>query len=66
MKIAIDMDEVIADPIAKFIALYHRDYGVPLDLKLNPGNEIYHHVPEHINNKWFDYINEKGFSEIYQ
>ncbi|MDQ7948967.1 MAG: 5'(3')-deoxyribonucleotidase [Pedobacter sp.] len=61
MKIAIDMDEVIADPITKFIELYNRDYGVPLDLKLEPGNEIYHHVPAHINHKWFDYINEKGF-----
>ncbi|MBB2146300.1 5'(3')-deoxyribonucleotidase [Pedobacter sp. LMG 31464] len=55
------MDEVLADPIFKFIELYNRDYGISLDLKLDPGNEIYHHVPEHINNKWFDYINEKGF-----
>jgi 5'(3')-deoxyribonucleotidase len=61
MRIAIDMDEVLADPLSKFIKLYHRDYGVPLDLVLDPGNEIYHHVPEHVNNKWFDYINEKGF-----
>lgn len=61
MKIAIDMDEVLADPIHKFIELYHRDYGIPLDLKLAAGNEIYHHVPEHLNNKWFEYINEKGF-----
>lgn len=55
------MDEVLADPLSKFIKLYHRDYGVPLDLKLQPGNEIYHHVPEHANRKWYDYINEKGF-----
>lgn len=61
MKIAIDMDEVLADPIKKFIQLYNRDYGIPLDLKLDPGNEIYHHLPEEINSKWFDYINEKGF-----
>ena len=61
MKIAIDMDEVLADPIHKFIQLYNRDHGVPLDLKIDAGNEIYHHVPEHINHKWFDYINEKGF-----
>lgn len=61
MRIAIDMDEVIADPLSKFIELYHRDYGVPLDLMIDPGNEIYHHVPEHANRKWFDYINEKGF-----
>ena len=61
MRIAIDMDEVIADPISKFIKLYNRDYGVPLELVLDPGNEIYHHVPEEVNMKWFDYINEKGF-----
>ena len=61
MKIAIDMDEVLADPIKKFIQLYNRDYGIPLDLQIDPGNEIYQHIPEHINNKWFDYINEKGF-----
>ena len=54
MKIAIDMDEVLADPIHKFIQLYNRDHGVPLDLKIDAGNEIYHHIPEHINHKWFD------------
>jgi 5'(3')-deoxyribonucleotidase len=61
MRIAIDMDEVIADPISKFIKLYNRDCGVLLDLVLDPGNEIYHHVPETVNMKWFDYINEIGF-----
>ncbi|MES2457661.1 MAG: 5'(3')-deoxyribonucleotidase [Bacteroidota bacterium] len=61
MRIAIDMDEVLADPIHKFIQLYNRDYGVPLDLVLDPGNEFYQHVPEHVNNKWYDYINEEGF-----
>ena len=61
LKIAVDMDEVLADPLSKFISLYNRDYGVPLDLKILPGNEIHHHVPEHANMKWFEYINEKGF-----
>ncbi|WP_233166973.1 5' nucleotidase, NT5C type [Pedobacter nototheniae] len=60
-RIAIDMDEVIADVIPKFIKLYNRDYGVPLDLVIEPGNEIYKHVPEDVNRKWFDYINEPGF-----
>ncbi|RZK74321.1 MAG: 5'(3')-deoxyribonucleotidase [Pedobacter sp.] len=55
------MDEVLADPIHKFIKLYNRDYGIPLDMVLEPGKEMYQHVPEHINNKWFEYINEKGF-----
>ena len=61
MRIAVDMDEVLADPLSKFIQLYNRDYGVSLDLKIEPGNEIYHHVPEHASQKWYEYINEKGF-----
>ncbi|HYK76896.1 MAG TPA: 5'(3')-deoxyribonucleotidase [Daejeonella sp.] len=61
MRIAVDMDEVLADPLSKFIQLYNRDYGVSLDLKIEPGNEIYHQVPEHASQKWYEYINEKGF-----
>jgi 5'(3')-deoxyribonucleotidase len=61
MRIAIDMDEVIADPISKFIKLYNRDFGVPLDLILEPGKEVYQHVPADVNRKWYEYINEKGF-----
>jgi 5'(3')-deoxyribonucleotidase len=60
-RIAVDMDEVIADPLSKFIKLYNRDYGVPLDLQILPGNEVYHHVPEHAKMKLYEYINEKGF-----
>jgi len=60
-RIAIDMDEVIADAVGKFIKLYNRDYNVPLDLKIDAGNEIYHHVPQDVNQKWFEYINEPGF-----
>ncbi len=56
-----DMDEVLADPLSKFIALYNRDYNVPLDLQISPGNEIHHHVPEHAKDKWYEYINEPGF-----
>ncbi|MBC7757666.1 MAG: 5'(3')-deoxyribonucleotidase, partial [Phormidesmis sp. FL-bin-119] len=55
------MDEVIADPIAKFIKLYNRDYGIPLDLKIDPGNELGMHMPEHARFKIYEYINEKGF-----
>lgn len=61
MRIAIDMDDVLADPLQKFIKLYNRDYGLPLDTKLDAGNEIYHHVPIQAKDKWFDYINEEGF-----
>ncbi|WP_409142206.1 5' nucleotidase, NT5C type [Pedobacter helvus] len=61
MRIAIDMDEVLADPIYKFIQLYNRDHQVPMDLVIKPGTEIFQNVPEEVNDKWFDYINEKGF-----
>lgn len=60
-RIAIDMDEVIADPLAKFIDLYRRDYGVEIPAELAPGKEIFQLVPEHLNRKWYDYINEPGF-----
>ena len=60
-RLAVDMDEVLADPISKFIQLYNRDYAVPLDLKILPGNEIISHVPEHAKIKLYEYINEKGF-----
>jgi 5'(3')-deoxyribonucleotidase len=60
-RIAIDMDEVIADVIPKFINLYNRDFGVPLDLIIEPGNEVFKQVPQDVNQKWFEYINEEGF-----
>jgi len=60
-RLAIDMDEVIADPIAKFIALYQRDYGIELPNQLEPGKEIYELVPPEVNQKWYQYINEPGF-----
>lgn len=60
-RIAVDMDEVLADPIAKFIKLYNRDYNTPLDLNITPGNELAMHMPEHARMKVREYINEKGF-----
>jgi 5'(3')-deoxyribonucleotidase len=61
MRIAIDMDEVLADPIKKFVQLYNRDYNVPTDFLQEPGKEFFYHLPPEINNKWYEYINEKGF-----
>src|SRR5690606_158430 len=60
-RIAVDMDEVLADPLAKFIRLYHRDYDIPLDLEIDPGQEITFHIPDHAKHKLYEYINEKGF-----
>ncbi|MCZ4224061.1 5' nucleotidase, NT5C type [Pedobacter rhodius] len=60
-RIAIDMDEVIADVIPKFIKLYNRDFGTPLDLKIEAGNEIFMQIPQDVDRKWLEYINEVGF-----
>ena len=60
-RIVVDMDEVIADPISKFIALYQRDFGIEIPAGLEPGKEIHQMVPGHMNMKWYEYINEPGF-----
>lgn len=60
-RLAIDMDEVIADPLSKFISLYRRDYGLDLPRDLEPGKEIFELVPPEVNQKWYEYINEPGF-----
>lgn len=60
-RIAIDMDEVIADVIPKFLKLYNRDFGTPLDLAIEAGNEVFKQIPQDVNQKWLEYINEQGF-----
>lgn len=60
-RIAIDMDEVIADVIPKFLKLYNRDFGTPLDLTIEAGNEVFKQIPQDVNQKWLEYINEEGF-----
>lgn len=60
-KIAIDMDEVMADPIAKFIQLYNRDCALELTLEQLHGKEIYEAVPEEHKDKVWEYINAEGF-----
>lgn len=61
MRIAIDMDEVLADPISKFMKRFNADFDIPLDLPMEPGFEFFHHIPPEITHKWYDYINEEGF-----
>ncbi|MBC6110195.1 5'(3')-deoxyribonucleotidase [Pedobacter sp. CCM 8938] len=55
------MDEVIADVIPKFLKLYNRDFGTPLDLAIEAGNEVFKQIPQDVNQKWLEYINEQGF-----
>ncbi|SEL50146.1 5' nucleotidase, NT5C type [Parapedobacter koreensis] len=60
-RLAIDMDEVLADTHHKFLTLYHRDYGVAMDIHQEPGKELHENLPENLNGQWKIYINEKGF-----
>ena len=60
-RIAIDMDEVLADVIAKFKALYKRDHPNEALLELADGQEFYEIVPEHIAGDFRKHIYEKGF-----
>ncbi|WP_219921451.1 5'(3')-deoxyribonucleotidase [Rufibacter sp. XAAS-G3-1] len=60
-KIAIDMDEVMADPIAKFIKLYNQDCALELTLEALHGKEIYEVVPPEHSRKTWEYLNAEGF-----
>lgn len=60
-RIAIDMDEVLADTHHKFLILYHRDYGISMDLPQAPGKELHENLPENLQSLWEIYIHQKGF-----
>jgi 5'-nucleotidase len=60
-KIAIDMDEVMADPIEKFINLYNQDFALDLKLEALHGKEIFEAVPHEHSHKVWEYINAEGF-----
>lgn len=60
-KIAIDMDEVMADPIAKFIRLYNQEFNLNLCLPDIHGREVHEAVPPEHKDKIWEYINAEGF-----
>ena len=60
-RLAIDMDEVLADTHHKFLTLYHRDFGIPMDIIQEPGKELHENLPAELNGQWEVYANEKGF-----
>ncbi len=60
-RLAIDMDEVLADTHHKFLTLYHRDYGIPMDVRQEPGMELHENLPQQVREQWKIYVNEKGF-----
>ncbi|SFC04878.1 5'(3')-deoxyribonucleotidase [Parapedobacter composti] len=60
-RLAIDMDEVLADTHQKFLALYHQDYGIAMDIYQEPGKELHENLPDHLREQWKVYIHQKGF-----
>ncbi len=61
IRIAIDMDEVLADTIDKFIVVYQRDHKVDITLEQMHGKEFHELLPDKLNDSWRDYVNQKGF-----
>lgn len=61
LRIAIDMDEVLADPIDKFISLYQRDHGFNYTLDQMHGKEFGELLPQELLPSLRVYLNQKGF-----
>jgi 5'(3')-deoxyribonucleotidase len=61
IRIAIDMDEVIADTIDKFIELYKREHNTLVRLDEMTGKEFNELLPEDIKQTLRYYINQPGF-----
>mgnify|MGYP000969529181 CR=1 FL=1 len=60
-RLIIDMDEVLADTLQKFLFLYNRDYGIAMDIHQAPGKELHENLPENLNGQWKIYAHQKGF-----
>jgi 5'(3')-deoxyribonucleotidase len=61
LRIAIDMDEVLADPIAKFINIYQQRHGYTYTLEQMKDKEFRELLPPELDGTLRQYINEKGF-----
>lgn len=60
-RIAIDMDEVIADTTQKFIDLYKEAHNIEITYPMLYGKEFRDVLPEELYNTTRKYINEPGF-----
>jgi len=60
-RIAIDMDEVIADPVWKFIQLVKKDHGIDIKKGDFEGGKIYDLFPKSKRKEVRDYLFQKGF-----
>lgn len=61
IRIAIDMDEVLADTIDKFINVYRRDHQLDIALEQMHGKEFHELLPDKLNDSWRTYVNAPGF-----
>src|SRR5690554_679740 len=61
LRIAVDMDDVLADTHHKFMTLFNRDFDIPMDMLQVPGKELHENLPQELGVPWRKYINEKGF-----
>src|SRR6201996_1990279 len=60
-RIAIDMDEVMADTIDKFITLYKREHNLEVLLENMHGKEFAMMLPQELIGTNRKYVNEPGF-----
>ncbi|HVW14399.1 MAG TPA: hypothetical protein VHB54_11265 [Mucilaginibacter sp.] len=61
IRVAIDMDEVLADTIDKFIEVYRRDHNTEILLEEMKGKEFHELLPDTLSHSWRDYVNAPGF-----
>jgi 5'(3')-deoxyribonucleotidase len=61
LRIAIDMDEVIADPLTKFIQIYRQEHGFIFTDEEMYGKEFRELLPPELSHTLREYINRKGF-----
>jgi 5'(3')-deoxyribonucleotidase len=61
IRIAIDMDEVLADTIDKFIEVYRKDHNTEILLEEMSGKEFHELLPDTLNQSWRSYVNAPGF-----
>jgi 5'(3')-deoxyribonucleotidase len=60
-RIAIDMDEVMADTLGKFISIYKREHDIELKLDEMHGREFSELLPAELYSSVRKYLNEPGF-----
>jgi len=59
--LAVDMDEVIADPVKKMRSWYERDYGIWLSDEQIHGKDMKEAVPPEQSYIFHEYLNTPGF-----